>query len=90
MVVLLLVAVLQLTVTAFAEDQGRIKRPPPTPIEAERIASDLAMNDSILHKGDIISTGRGFFLFRGLGPDGVTNEFVSVPNPLSARQGRKN
>jgi hypothetical protein len=84
-VVLLLVALLQLSVSAFAENQGRIKRKPPTPVEAERIASDMAMNDSILQKGDIVSTYRGFFLFRGLGPDGITNDFVPVANPLSAK-----
>ena len=82
---LLLVTLLLPTVTAFAEDQGRIKRKPPTPVEVERIASDMAMNDSILQKGDIVSTYRGFFLFRGLGPDGITNDFVPVPNPLSAK-----
>jgi hypothetical protein len=82
---LLLVTLLLPTVTAFAEDQGRIKRKPPTPGEAERIASDMAMNDSILQKGDIVSTYRGFFLFRGLGPDGITNDFVPVANPLSAK-----
>ena len=82
---LLLVTLLLPTVTAFAEDQGRIKRKAPTLVEVERIASDMAMNDSILQKGDIVSTYRGFFLFRGLGPDGITNDFVPVANPLSAK-----
>lgn len=41
------------------------------------------MNDSILRKGDVISTDRGFLLFRGYGTDG-SPEFVPVPNPLEA------
>jgi hypothetical protein len=45
-------------------------------IEAERIASCL------LRKGDIVATDRGFFMFRGLAPDGITNDFVPVANPL--------
>jgi hypothetical protein len=71
---------------AFAEDHGRIKKKSPTPVEAERIASDLAMNDGSLHKGDIVSTDRGFFLFRGLAPDGITNDFVRVKDPLSSKE----
>ena len=32
-------------------------------------------------------TDRGFFVFRGPSPDGVTNEFTRVPDPaLSANQ----
>ena len=41
------------------------------------------MNDSLLRKGDIVATHRGFFVFRGLGPDGYTFEFSPVPNPVS-------
>jgi hypothetical protein len=82
---LLLLIVLQSTSGALAEEHGRIKKKPPTPVEAERIASDMAMNDGSLHKGDIVATDRGFFQFRGLGPDGITNDFVPVPNPLSAK-----
>jgi len=72
---------------ASAEEHGRIRRPPPTPIEAERIASETAMNDSLLQKGDIVATDRGFFVFRGLGPDGYSNDFAPIPNPLP--QGKK-
>jgi hypothetical protein len=50
--------------------------------EAERIASDMVMNDGSLKRGDIVSTDRGFFLYRGLGPDGYSSDFVRVPNPL--------
>ncbi|QHO78408.1 hypothetical protein ACH79_43325 [Bradyrhizobium sp. CCBAU 051011] len=84
-----LLALLALTLgaEAFAQDHGRIKRPPPSPAEAERIASEMAMNDTLLQKGDIVVTDRGFFLFRGLASDGVTNEFARVPDPaLQARQ----
>ncbi|WP_145963606.1 hypothetical protein [Bradyrhizobium algeriense] len=45
------------------------------------------MNDSLLQKGDIVVTDRGFFVFRGPAPDGVTNEFTRVPDPaLPANQ----
>jgi hypothetical protein len=41
----------------------RIKKNPPTPVEAERLASQVVMNESSLHKGDLVSTDRG--LYRG-------------------------
>ena len=66
---------------ASAQEHGRIKRKPPSAIEVERIASDMAMNDSLLQKGDIVVTDRGFFVFQGLASDGIGNYFVPVPNP---------
>lgn len=69
---------------ASAQEHGRIKRNPPTAIEVERIASDMAMNDSLLRKGDIVATDRGFFVFRGTAEDGIANDFAPVPNPLSS------
>lgn len=71
---------LALPLEASAKDHRRIKRPPPSAVEAARIASDLVMNDSLLRKGDIIVTDRGFLVFQGIAPDGVTSEFVSVPS----------
>ena len=66
--------------TALAES-GRIKRKPPTDLEAERIASEMAMSDSLLQKGDVV-TDRGFFVFRGIAADGFRLVFAPVPNPL--------
>jgi hypothetical protein len=37
-------------------------------------------------RGDVVATDRGFFLFRGLAPDGIANDFVPVPNPLSSNK----
>jgi len=74
-------AALLLSTAAAAQESGRIRRPPPSAAEAARIASDIAMNDSLLQKGDIVVTDRGFFVFLGPAPDGVTNEFARVPNP---------
>jgi hypothetical protein len=51
------------SVAPAEEHTGRIKRKPPGATEAERIASDMAMNDSLLQKGDIVATDRGFFIF---------------------------
>jgi len=74
---------------AAAAETGRIKRKPPDAAEAERIASEIIMNDSLLKKGDIVVTDRGFFVFRGLAPDGYTYEFSPVPNPVPvAKSGR--
>ena len=70
-----------------AGETGRIKRKPPDATEVDRIASETAMNDSLLQKGDIVVTDRGFFVFRGVGPDGYTFEFSPVPNPVSAGRG---
>jgi hypothetical protein len=78
--------VLPLILSCFAASAlERIKKRPPTAAEAERIASEMAKNDSLLKPGDIVATDRGFVVFRGVGPDGVTNDFVPVPNPLSAK-----
>ncbi len=74
-------AALILSSAAYAQESGRIRRQPPSAAEADRIASEMAMNDSLLQKGDIVVTDRGFFLFRGLASDGVTNEFARVPDP---------
>jgi hypothetical protein len=74
-------AAVMLSAAAFAQESGRIRRPPPSAAEAARIASDMAMNDTLLQKGDIVVTDRGFFVFRGPAPDGVTNEFARVPDP---------
>jgi hypothetical protein len=80
------VGCLLLAVTASAQEHGRIKRKPPTDLEAERIASDMAMSDTLLQRGDIVATDRGFFVFRGLAPDGFTNDFAPIPNPLPAKK----
>jgi hypothetical protein len=69
-----------------ASAQERIKKRPPTPAEAERIASDMVINDSLLQRGDIVATDRGFLIYRGPAPDGVAGDFVAVPNPMSANQ----
>ena len=86
--VVLLVA-LVLSAPALAQESGRIRRPPPSAAEADRIASEMAINDSLLQKGDIVVTDRGFFVFQGPAPDGMRNEFKRVPNPGAAgRPGR--
>ena len=83
-----LLAVLSLLAgsNAFGQDHGRIKKKLPTEVEAARIASNTAMNDSLLQRGDIVATDRGFFVFRGVARDGIANEFVAVPNPLSSNR----
>jgi hypothetical protein len=80
----LIVACLLLSpLAAAAQEHGRIKWKRPTPAEADRIASESAINDSVLRKGDIVVTDRGFLMFRGFLADGTTGDFVPVPNPMS-------
>jgi hypothetical protein len=75
-------AAIVLLQSAFSASAERIKRKPPTEIEAARIASDQAMSDGMLRQGDVIATDRGFVQFRGLAPDGSL-DFLPVPNPLT-------
>jgi hypothetical protein len=75
---------LLLATVTQAQESGRIKRKPPTPEETARAAAEMAKNDSLLRKGDIVATGNGFLIFRGVAPDGVTNEFEPVRNPISS------
>lgn len=76
----LLVAIMSANASA---EEGRIPWKRPTRAESDRKVSDMAMNDSILRKGDIVVTDRGFFLFRGFSADGTTADFVEVPNPIA-------
>lgn len=74
---------------AGSEETGRIKRKPPDAAEAERIASETVMNDNLLQKGDIVVTDRGFLVFQGLAPDGITNEFLPLLNPVTSNKARR-
>jgi hypothetical protein len=80
---LLVACVLLLPVEVEAQERGRVKWKRLTQAEADRMASELAMADSILRSGDIVVTDRGFFMFRGFLADGATGDFVPVPNPMS-------
>ena len=59
----------------------RIKKKPPTATEAERIASDAAMTDSSLQKGDIVSHTAAFSS-TAASADGSLNDFAPVANPF--------
>jgi hypothetical protein len=75
------ICLLQVPLAAFGEEHGRVKWKPPTPEQAARRASGEAMNDSILRRGDVVATDRGFLLYRGYAEDG-SRDFVAVQNPL--------
>ena len=79
----LIAIVVGVTGASSAQESGRIKRKPLTSAEAERQAADMAMKDSLLRKGDIVVTDRGFVVFQGLAADGMTNEFEPAQNPFS-------
>jgi len=55
-------AVLLALLSCSGASAERLKKRSPTPAEAERIASDMAISDSLLKKGDIVVTDRGFLL----------------------------
>jgi hypothetical protein len=78
-------ALLSASAIAGAQERSRIKKRLPTVTEAERNISESVMNDGTLQKGDVVVTDRGFFLYRGLAPDGITYDFAPVPNPLSSK-----
>lgn len=73
-----------------AADTTRLKRPPPSPDEAQNIAVEIAKNDGLLRQGDIVVTPRGFLVFKGVASDGFTNEFEPLANPLNQNPGQKN
>jgi hypothetical protein len=60
---LIVISIATAGTAAFAREHGRIKRPPPNALEADRMASDMAMNDSLLRKGDIVATDPGVLHF---------------------------
>jgi len=85
MVVLRAVAValilsLPLLTTTWAES-GRIKHKRLSTDEQQRALSEAVMNDGSLQVGDIVVTDRGYFIFEGVGEDGVTNRFRAIGNP---------
>lgn len=50
---------------------------PPDP--PEKIATQRVLNDDTLRPGDVVSTDKGLFVFRGRsGPDGDTPELVPI------------
>lgn len=77
---------------ALSAETGRIKRKPPDAAEAERIASDIAMNDSLLQKGDIVVTDHGFSFFAGWRRMATRLSFLRclipfmAPNPSVSRE----
>ena len=66
-----------------AQEHGRVKWKRLTQAEADPMASESAITEFILRKGDIVVTDRGFFMFRGFLADGRTGDLIPVPNPMS-------
>ena len=53
---------------------------PPAPEPPEKIATQRVLTDDTLRPGDIVSTDKGLFLYRGkAGPDGEVTDFVAIP-----------
>ena len=51
----------------------------PAPDPPEKVATERVLNDDTLQPGDIVSTDKGLFLFRGRsGPDGQAADLVPI------------
>ena len=51
----------------------------PPPDRSETEASDRVVNDPTLRHGDIVSTGRGFFVFTGRDEEHQSSDFQPLP-----------
>lgn len=59
---------------------ARTQAPPPPPSDPlETEASDRVVNDPTLRHGDIVSTGRGFFVFVGRDEEHQGSDFLPIP-----------
>jgi hypothetical protein len=85
---LLILVMTIFTTTALAEeDSPRIKRKTPSLAEADQIASDVALNDSLLRKDDIVVTIASFSFFVGSGQTGSATTSCRCQIPCPARNG---
>jgi hypothetical protein len=70
----------------IAKETARERRNHPelyatSPVNQERVASERALNDNSLQPGDIVSTDKGLFVFRGRSDQQPKSEdFVRVPS----------
>jgi hypothetical protein len=55
--------------------------PPPSEAEEARSASQRALHDPSLQRGDIIATGQGFVVFIGRDEEHKPNDFRPAPDP---------
>jgi hypothetical protein len=62
------------------EHRGRPSFDPPSLADEERIASERALNDDDLQRGDIVSTNKGLFVFKGQSDqERRESDFVPLP-----------
>jgi hypothetical protein len=62
------------------EQRGRPTFDPPTIADDERIASERVLNDDSLQRGDIVSTNKGLFVFKGQSDqERRESDFVALP-----------
>jgi hypothetical protein len=52
--------------------------PPPSPETLETEAAGRVVNDPTLRQGDIVSTGRGFFVFVGRDEEHQSSDFLPI------------
>ncbi len=62
------------------EHRGRSTFDTPSMADQEQIASERVLSDDVLKRGDIVSTNKGLFVFRGR-PDQERREsdFIALP-----------
>jgi hypothetical protein len=58
---------------------ARTQAPSPPSDLLETEASDRVVNDPTLRHGDIVSTGRGFFVFIGRDEEHQSSDFLPIP-----------
>ena len=62
------------------EHRGRPVFDPPSIADEERMASELVLNDDSLQLGDIVSTNKGLFVFKGQSDqERRESDFVALP-----------
>jgi hypothetical protein len=62
------------------EQRGRVLDNIPSKVDDERLASERILNDDSLQSGDIVSTNKGLFVFKGrLDRERRDTDFVAVP-----------
>jgi hypothetical protein len=62
------------------EHRGRPTFDPPSTADEERMASERVLDDDSLQRGDIVSTNKGLFVFKGQsGQERRESNFVALP-----------
>jgi hypothetical protein len=60
--------------------EGRRRLTPPSVADEERMATERVLNDDSPQRGDIVSTNKGLFVFRGRSDqEWLESDFIALP-----------